>query len=79
MRLDLREGVMEMDKDFDDFLHEVEHGVYAEDQDDLVRRYHDPDAKGRSGDQASTEAIEYARAVVRLTLREYHEWIKRRP
>lgn len=67
-----------MEKNIDNFMSELDRGIYADEQRNLVGRYFKFDEHGRSGDEAAAAAIEYAREVARLTVCEYHEWLTKR-
>lgn len=69
-----------MDKNFDDFLNEIESGKYYEERTDLLNRLYDPiKRKGAAttGSEAAAFAAEYSREISKLTIREYHDWMSR--
>lgn len=57
-----------MSKDIKEFMNLLDRGDFADQQRDLVERYRKEDPSINTG------AMEFAREIAKLTVKQYHEW-----
>ncbi len=64
-----------MDKNIEDFFAELDRGAFWDQQSELINEYLEKCGDTEDPVLLNAAAMEYARRVSWLTVRQYHEWV----